>query len=156
MAADNLQRPVAHPRLAQRGLGIFQLALEPSRQRCIQVHLKQKVHAATQIETELHRRRAKAAQPVRGGRRQIERDDVIAAQTLLDHLFAAQLLLFVAQSDQQRLAVGLAGKVANRGGVERRLNLLEHIGVDHHRTALPRELDRRVGGVEVGGGVDKS
>ena len=89
---------VAQQRARVRGVGIELLV-----QRAGHVDLQQEVHAAAQIETEVHRQRVQRGQPARRRALQVQRDDElrigrVAVQRLLQQILHAQLRVGVRQA----------------------------------------------------------
>ena len=59
--------------------------------RRLHVDLQQEVHAAAQVETEIHRQRADRRKPARRGGELVKRDDVVVAELLLQHVLRLEL-----------------------------------------------------------------
>ena len=67
---------VANVLVAQRRAHVAGERVEPFGERALHVDLQQEVHAAAQIQPEIHRQRADPGQPVRRRGEQVERDGV--------------------------------------------------------------------------------
>ena len=93
--------------LAQGATDIAGIRLQRLVQCRFHIHLHQEVHAAAQVEAEIHRQRVHPGQPGRRTRQQIERDHIILAQRGLQHVLGLEL------------AVGVGKTRLDAGGVER-------------------------------------
>ena len=119
---------------------------------------KQEVHATGQVETQLHRRSANAAQPFRRGLSQVERDNVIVAQRLACDIFGWQLVFLFGQTQQTALAVlGQRRALDRDASIGKRLAYAIQISlIDLQRSACAGDLNSRVIRVEIGCGINKT
>ena len=81
-------------------------------ERRLHVDLQQEVDAAAEVEAEVHRQRADRCKPLRRRGEQVERDDVVLAELLLQHILCLQLRVLVGKADLD------AGRV-ERGAADR-------------------------------------
>jgi len=63
--------------VAQCGADVGRSRIKALGQRALHVHLEQEVHAAAQVEAEVHRQRVQRGQPLRRSSQQVEGDDVL-------------------------------------------------------------------------------
>ena len=66
--------------LAHQRADVGRVAVGGLVERGLHVDLQQEVHAAAQVEAEVHRQRADRRKPVRRRRQQVQRDDVVLAE----------------------------------------------------------------------------
>ena len=69
--------------VAQRAADIADGGIDFFVERSLHVHLQQKMHAAAQIQAQIHRQRADGRQPMRAARQQVERHHVVVTQLRL-------------------------------------------------------------------------
>ena len=124
--------------VAQRAANVVRVGLDFLRERGFHVDLQQKVHAAAQVEAEIHGQRADRRQPLRAARDEVQRDDVILAEPGLQRVFRAQLRIGVLEA---RLDARRVEKDRLRGD----LVLLEDVfdAAAKRRVRLQRRLERR-------------
>ena len=70
-------------RVAQAGADVVNRGVDFFVERGLHVHLQQKMHAAAQIQSQIHRQRADRRQPIGAARQQVKRHHVIFAQLRL-------------------------------------------------------------------------
>ena len=85
-------RPLAKFLLPQQRPEIPRVPLLRLSDRSREVHLHQEVHAAAQIETQIHRQRTQTGEPPRGRGREIERDDILAVDLFFDDAPGLELI----------------------------------------------------------------
>ena len=132
---------VADVLVAQQRARVAGQRVEALGQRALHVDLHQEVHAAAQVETEVHRQRVDRGQPARRVRHEVERDDVARVvrgrvQPLLQDVLGLQLRIAVREphADRWRLAVVEEHAGAGDAGL-----LQQRVGARHHRRV---HLDR--------------
>ena len=96
-------RPLAKLLLSQQGPEIARVTLLRLSDRAREVHLHQEVHAAAQIETQIHRQRTQTGEPARGRGREVERDDVPAVERVFDDLPGLELILPRCEPDEESI-----------------------------------------------------
>jgi hypothetical protein len=89
--------------VAQQRACVAGQAIGLLRQRRLHVDLHQEVHAAAQIQAQVHRQRAHRAQPGRRARQQVQRDDVagvggVGVQRLVQRVLGLDLRFGVGRS----------------------------------------------------------
>ncbi len=100
---------VAHLGLAENSPHVVNKALLGTLHHCGHVYLHEKVHAAAQIEPEVHRLSAQQPQTGRCFRQQVERHRVAVTQCLLRDIARLELGIDVGKSESRPLLVKLAG-----------------------------------------------
>ena len=120
-------------------------------ERGLHVDLQQEMHAAAQVEAQVHRQRADRRQPLRRRRQQVERDDVVVAQLRLDDVPRLQLRVGVGEAHLDAGGVERRAAEGNVAGLERVLDHAEqrrvglHLGrADLHRRHFGKEVGQRV------------
>ena len=116
------------------------------------------MHPATEVQAQLHRPGAVIAEPVRGGGREVEGDDITVADSAGDAGLGRQLLVLVTQADQGVATAGINRRVEvlDAGLVQRRQGAAQGLLVDLLGAALPGDLQRGVGRVQVGRGIEQA
>ena len=142
------QCQVAHFVLAQQGADIADITLRRLARRRFHIDLQQKVHAATQIETEVHGLGIERLQPRRRGRGQIQCHHIIVADRALDRVHSLELGLGVREARQQFALVERNGLEGDIGFFQRLFNLVAQCGIDLEAVCAI-DLYRRVLAVEV-------
>ncbi|MNM98501.1 hypothetical protein D3C81_1110320 [compost metagenome] len=114
------------------------------------------MHTTGEVQTQLHRAGAQAAQPVGRGRRQVQRHHVVVAEGAAHHVLGRQLVFLTGQA-QQRALLAEARPLDRDAGILERLTDAIDIGLlDLQRSAGTAELDGRIVGIEVGRGIDEA
>ncbi len=67
-------------------------------QRAFHVDLHQEMHAAAQVETEIHRQRAEIGQPLRRTRQQVQCHHVVLAQLRVQHVLGLELRIRIGEA----------------------------------------------------------
>ena len=116
------------------------------------------MHTAGQVQTELHRARTQATQPVRGGLRQVQRHDVIIAQRATDNVLGRQLVILLGQTNQTATATLVdAGSLdGNTGVLQRFAGTVDNRLLDAQRRAGATDLYGRIVWIKVGNGVHQA
>ena len=122
---------VLHLLLAQQRADVGQIAIGGLVERRLHVDLQQEMHAAAQVEAEVHRQRADRRQPSRRARHLIQRDDVVIAELLLQHVLGLEPRIGVGEAD---LDAGRIDRLAAVGDVRRLERVLD---------GLQRRIDLR-------------
>ena len=149
---DAVHAAVADVVVAQQRARVRSVGIELLVQRAGHVDLQQEVHAAAQIETEVHRQRVQGGQPARRRALQVQRDDElrvgrVAVQRLLQQVLHAQLRVGVRQTHAD---VRVGRRVVERDvvrldliGGERRFDRRQRGRVELDRCLAARHLHRR-------------
>ena len=124
----------------------------------IDIHLKLEMHAAAQIQAQLHGLPTQVTEPRGGGGRQVQGHNKAIPQGALHPGLRHKLLLGVAQPHQCIAAarVDHLAKVHNAGFLQRAGRAAEGALINDLGTAFAGDLQRRVWRVQVGGGVKQS
>ena len=159
--ADATDARVTHVLVAQQGAQVAGGGVHALDQCTVHVDFEQEVHAAAQVETEVHGQGADGGQPVRRGRQQVEchhkaRVGCIRVEAALDGVFALQLQVGGLEAGAHAVGVGEDTGVWQLGGAED----LGHARFDLGRFELERglaagDLDGGDFAVEVREGVDE-
>ncbi len=143
--------------VAQRGADVVGRRLHLLGERRLHVHLQQEMHAAAQIEPEVHRQRADRRQPARAVGQQVQRDDVVLAELRLQQVLRLQLRVGVREAHLD--AVGVEKDAVRRDmppflsvSSTRASSAVSDLSVALHR----RDLHRRHLAEEVGQRVDEA
>ena len=93
-------------------------------QRALHVHLKQKMHAAAQVEAEVHRQRMQVGQPLGRTRQQIQGDDILRVARVrvelpFQQVLCLQLAVGVEQANLDAVAVEKDAAVLDAGAPQR-------------------------------------
>ena len=100
--------------LAHQRADVGRVAVGGLVERRLHVDLQQEVHAAAQVEAEVHRQRADRRQPLRRRRQQVQRDDVVVAELRLQHVLRLELRVGIGEAHLD------AGRVERRAAVRDR------------------------------------
>ena len=141
--------------LAQHVLDLLEFVGKPLRERFFHVHLEHEVSTALQVESEGHGLRTNAAQPVRGGRRQVERDHELAllarrVQALLEDRAGAQLVVGIGHTDQAALVGKLGSENRNAFDLEPLRQVAEKIVAHRPGGVVGADLHSEIGREQVG------
>ena len=147
--------------VAHDGAQVGRHRVEALGQRALHVDLEQEMHAAAQVKAEVHRQRVQRGQPARGGRKQIERDDVlrvggIRVEGFLQHVLGLQLDIRVREAGLDAVEVELDAVVRDAGGLQGLLDARQSLLVDLDRRLGARNLNRRRFAEEIGQGVGEA
>src|SRR5487761_2526847 len=123
-------------------------------ERRLHVDLQQEMHAAPQVEAEIHRQRANRREPVRRRRQQVERDDVVVAELGLQQVLGAELGVVVVEAHLDAHGVELGAAVRDVRRLQRVFDRAEQRVVDLECRLRRRDLDCRYLGEEVGQRVE--
>ena len=143
-----LDAAVAHPFIAQRGANVTTGGFKFLSQRGVHVDLQHKVHAATQIQTQIHGRAAKAAEPIGGTWHQVQGDHVtgvgwIGIEGLLHHVARLQLRVSGVEPNFHGVTVKLNAVGGQARLLQRQLHTNHGIVVHPHRCFAGRDLHGR-------------
>ena len=141
--------------LAQLAAGIPGEAVEALGEGRLHVHLEQEVHAAAQVEAEVHRQRVDGGQPVGRGRKQVQRDHVgrvgrIRVQGLRGEVLGLELRVGVREANADAVDIDQRCRVGDVALLEGFLDAREHRGVDLDGGLAAGHLHGRRFAVEVG------
>ena len=102
---------------AQQRADVGAVAVGGLVERGLHVDLQQEVHAAAQVEAEIHRQRAEAREPARRRRQQVQRDDVVRRRAVSAFCSASFALICVSGSAKRTdglMPVGVEARAAVR------------------------------------------
>ena len=157
-------RALAELLLPEQGADVARVALLGLPDRAGQIHLHQEVHAAAEIEPQVHRQRAEPGQPLRCRGREVQRHDVLAVERVLDDVPGPELVFSGREPDEEpvgdlrllRVDAGglhpgdepvaqrlVDGRAAHRRHLHRRV-LAEQVGEREHDAHEERRRDERV------------
>jgi len=130
-------------------------------QRRGHVDLHQEMHAAAQVQTQVHRLRAQPGQPLRRARHQVQRDDVgrigrIGIERAHDRVARLELGVGVAEAGAHRVALELDEVGLQAGGLQGLLDPGHQTGIDLQRGLAAGDLDGRRLAEEVGQRVEQA
>ena len=119
------------------------------------------MHAAAQVEAEVHGQRIQAGQPLRRGRQQVERDDVlriagIGVECLFENVLGLQLGVGVLQAGLHAIEVELDAVVVNAGRLQGFFDAEPGLFIDLERGFGTGYLHGRRFAEEIGQGVNKA
>lgn len=129
---------VADVLVAEQAAQVGSGGVKPLGQRPLHVHLQQEMHAAAQVEAEVHRRGMHARQPLRRGRQQVERDHIlrilrVGIELLLEQVLRLQLGVGVLEADLDTVGVEENAVMDDASGLQRGLGAIERLRVDLDR-----------------------
>ena len=96
----------------------------------LHVDLQQEVHAAAQVQTQVHRQRADGRQPLRRRGQRIQRDDVVFAELGLQHVLGLQLRVRIGEAHLDAGRVERGAAIVDAGGLQRVLDRAQERRVD--------------------------
>jgi hypothetical protein len=104
------------------------------------------MHAAAQVEAQVHRQRTDRRKPRGRGRKQVQRDDVrrvrgIGIQRLVDQVLRLELGVGVGEANADAVRIEQRLRVRNARFLERVLDASEQRGIDRDRGLDARDLD---------------
>ncbi len=110
------------------------------------------MHTTREVQTKLHRARAKVAQPLRRGRSKIERYDVSVAQSTTNDILCRQLVVLALQTHETAAPLFIERRRLDGDTTifERLADAFEICRTDLLRRAGASDLDRRVVRIKVG------
>jgi hypothetical protein len=151
---------VADVLLAQLAAHVRREVLDALEARGRHVDLEEEVHAAAQVEAEIHRQGVDPGEPAGRRRQQVERDGVGAfvgagVERALDQVLRPELRVGVGEAHLHAGRVDLGAAVVNGFLLEDLFDPGEERRVDLHRRLGARDLHRRRFAEEVRHGIDE-
>ncbi len=139
---------MANVLVAQERAHVARVALQALLQRRLHVDLQEEVHAAAQVEAQVHRQCADRREPRRRRRQEVERDRVVRilwvrVERLVDHFLRLELRVAVAETKTRPVRVDDHTRIGDLRRLERRLDAREQAAVHLHRRATAGDLDGR-------------
>ncbi len=146
------QAAIAHALLAQQAFDLAFGDVQPRLDGLLHIDFQQEVHAAGEVETELHGAGPETAQPVWSGRCKVERNDIGITQRAPNDIFGRQLILLTLQTHETTTALFVERRRLDGDTAifERLADAFEICRTDLLRRAGASDLDRRVVRIEVG------
>ncbi len=145
---------VLHLLFAQQRADVGGVAVARLVERGLHVDLQQEMHAAAQIEPQVHRLRADRRQPLRRRRQQVQRDDVVRAELRLQRVLRLQLRLEVGEAHLDAGWIEAVAAIRDRRRLQRVLDRRKERAVDLHAGFRRGNLDRGHLGEEIRHRVD--
>jgi len=108
------------------------------------------VHAARQIQAQLHGFGTQGRQPFRRGRCQVQGNYIVEPERLLDDPLGGQLLFALTQPQQTAVATQFSAEVGDARGFQGFPRPGQYRQIQLGGAALRSDLNRRVGRVQVG------
>jgi hypothetical protein len=139
---------VADVLVAQQRADVAGEAFQALGERRLHVHLQQEVHAAAQVEAQVHRQRADRGQPPGRRGQQVERHHVgrvggIGVERLVDRVLRLELGIGVGEAEAQAVGVHQRAGVRDGGLGKRALHAREQCSVHAQRGTRAGDLDGR-------------
>ena len=128
---------------AQQRTDVGGVAVRGLVERRLHVDLQQEMHAAAQIEAEIHREGADRRQPAWSGGQQIQRDDVVFPELGLQRVLRLELRVGIVEAQLDARGVERRAAVGNGRGLQGILDRAKKRVVDLHRGLRRRHLNRR-------------
>ena len=119
-AGGAAHRDVLHFLGAQLDADLIHVAVLDLLDGGVHVHLHQEMHAAAQVEAEIHRIQAHRPQETGRRRSQIQGDDIVAAQLVLEDVGGLELDLRIGKADQQAAFFQFQAFVGQLFGLDQR------------------------------------
>ena len=135
--------------LAHQGAQVADIAFRGLVDGGFHVDLQQEVHAAAQVEAEVHRQRADAAQPFRRARDQVERHRVVLAERAGDRILGLDLDVGVGETRLDAGGIEVKRVIGDAGFLQRGFDLAHQRRLDLHRALGGRHLHRRRFAIEI-------
>ncbi len=121
----------------------------------LHVDFEQEVHAAAQIQAEIHRQRIDGREPRRRGRHQVQRHGVAVAEAVLQHILGLDLQIGAGKAYLDAVARQFHPAVGQLGRLQCGLHLPQQRRVDFLAGAQRRQLHCGHFTKEVGQGVEE-
>ena len=159
--AFTIDAAVAQVLVAHHGAQVGRGRVELFGQRALHVDLQQEVHAAAQVEAEIHRQRPQRSQPLRRCRQQIQGDDVlrvggIRVEGLFQDILGLQLGIGVLEARLDAVEIKLDAVVRDAGSDQGFFNTGLGLGIDLDRGLGAGNLHGRRFAEEIGQGIDEA
>ena len=102
-------------------------------QRGGHIDLQQEMHAAAQVEAQVHGQRADGGQGARAARHQVQRDDEVFAELLLHRVLGFQLRIGVGKPDFKTVRIERYAVIRDAARFQRTFDALLQVGIDFLR-----------------------
>ena len=161
LAVDALDAAMADLALTQQGLNVAAGGFDALEQRLIHVNLHQEVHAAAQIEAQIHRQGTNAGQPVGRVAQQVQRHDVIGRglvriERVAQDVARLELGVGVGKAGSHRAAIKQNLGRLDVGLLKDALHPIQHVDIHLDCGAAAGDLYRRRLAKEIGQGVEQA
>ena len=153
-AVNEGEPPGADAKFAQDAAHIAEIVFHAAEHGGFHIDFHQEMHAALQVEAEVHLAGADGLHPARRGRREVERDDEVVAQGILDGGLGPQLFVNAVEAQQDATAVEFLADGGEPGGFESRGDPVE-VGLAK-LAALVGDLQGFIVGVQIGHRIENA